>query len=314
MKQALQILVLFALATGVAHAQAQMPVADLDYAPPIPHPAFPQQSGPVVRIDEAHHNYHTVDGRYAAFANLLRRDGFRVEASKSELSQQALVDTGVLVIANAEAAQTPAQSTNGVVSAFSDSEISALHEWVKRGGSLLLIADHPPFSDSATALAKAFGFEFISGVALSAPVAPGQFSPLAVFDTGKGLMPTTLSRGRFPTEQVDSVMTFTGAAFKAPTAATPVLVFQDGALAFRAGPMGPDWTAPGVPIAGSSQGAILELGKGRVAVFGEAAMFTAQRSGPKGEPMGMNAPAANQNYQFVLNLMHWLSRAKELRE
>lgn len=26
-------------------------------------------------------------------------------------------------------------------------------------------------------------------------------------------------------------------------------------------------------------------------------------------PMGMNAPGAEQNFQFVLNLMHWLSGA-----
>ena len=28
--------------------------------------------------------------------------------------------------------------------------------------------------------------------------------------------------------------------------------------------------------------------------------------------MGMNAPGAGQNYQFVLNLMHWLSREKAM--
>lgn len=66
---------------------------------------------------------------------------------------------------------------------------------------------------------------------------------------------------------------------------------------------------PSLPLAGLSQGAILELGQGRVALFGEAAMFTAQLAGPKNEPMGMNAPGAKQNYQFVLNLMHWLGRA-----
>ncbi|HET9010982.1 MAG TPA: hypothetical protein VFN38_04170, partial [Gemmatimonadaceae bacterium] len=55
------------------------------------------------------------------------------------------------------------------------------------------------------------------------------------------------------------------------------------------------------------QGATLQLGRGRVAIFGEAAMFSAQVAGPRREPMGMNAPAAGQNAQFVLNTMHWLS-------
>jgi hypothetical protein len=58
---------------------------------------------------------------------------------------------------------------------------------------------------------------------------------------------------------------------------------------------------------GMLQGATLRFGKGRVAVFGEAAMFSAQRAGPARLPMGMNAPSAGQNAQFLLNLMHWLA-------
>lgn len=304
MKLAPQTCSLLILAIYLASAQAQAPSADLEYTPPIPSPAYAQNSGPVVRIDEAHHNYHTLDGRYAAFANLLRRDGFRLEPSKSEFSAETLAEASIIVIANAEAAQ----SGKGLASAFAISEIAALHQWVEQGRSLLIIADHPPFSDSATALAQAFGFEFAGGVALM-PTAAGQFGPIAVFETGKGLMPSTLSGGRLPAEQVDSVMTFTGSAFRVPPAATSVLVFQEGARSFALGATGPDLAGPSTPIVGLSQGAILEVGKGRLAVFGEAAMFTAQRSGPEREPMGMNTPAARQNYQFVLNLMHWLSRA-----
>jgi hypothetical protein len=43
-----------------------------------------------------------------------------------------------------------------------------------------------------------------------------------------------------------------------------------------------------------------------VAFFGEAAMFSAQVSGPQRLPMGMNAPLAEQNAQFVLNVLRWL--------
>lgn len=285
-----------------AHAQA--PVADLDYMPPIATPAYATATGPLVRIDEAHHNYHTLNGRYAAFANLLRRDGYRLEASKAEFSAATLAGASIMVIANAEAAQSGKAAT----SAFTDAEIMALRRWVVEGGALLVIADHPPYSDSAMALARAFDFEFVSGVALAAPIAPGQFSPLVVFEVGKGLAPSAVSGGRLPAERVDSVMTFTGSAFRTPPGATSVLVFQEGARSFAAGPMGPDWSAPSQPIAGLSQGAILEVGKGRLAVFGEAAMFTAQRGGPSNAPMGMNAPGAEQNYRFVLDLMHWLSR------
>jgi hypothetical protein len=291
------VLCAFALLLFANHAGAQVPVADLDYQPPISKPAYAKDTGPVVRIDEAHHNYHTLDGRYAAFANLLRRDGYRLESSKSEFSAATLAGANILVIANAEAAQSGKVAS----SAFASAEIAALRQWVEQGGALLLIADHPPFSDSATALAAAFGFEFVSGVALT-PVPAGGVGPIAVFEAGKGLMPSALSR-------VDSVMTFTGSAFRTPPAATSVLVFGEGARSFALGPTGPDFAGPSTSIAGLSQGAILDLGKGRVAVFGEAAMFSAQRGGPNKQPMGMNTPGAEQNYQFVLGLMHWLSRA-----
>jgi hypothetical protein len=37
-------------------------------------------------------------------------------------------------------------------------------------------------------------------------------------------------------------------------------------------------------------------------------MFSAQVQGPNRLPMGMNDPAAPQNPQFLLNVLHWLSR------
>jgi hypothetical protein len=49
------------------------------------------------------------------------------------------------------------------------------------------------------------------------------------------------------------------------------------------------------------------VGRGRVAFFGEAAMFSAQVAGREKRPMGMNAPLAEQNAQFALNTLHWLS-------
>ena len=63
-----------------------------------------------------------------------------------------------------------------------------------------------------------------------------------------------------------------------------------------------------VPIEGWLQGAVQDAGKGRAAFFGEAAMFSAQLAGPDKQPMGMNAPGAEANFRFTLNLLHWLTR------
>lgn len=108
--------------------------------------------------------------------------------------------------------------------------------------------------------------------------------------------------------RVDSVATFTGSAFRPPPGATSLLTFRPDVVSLN-----PDtaWTvledSPRTDVGGWSQGAVAEVGKGRVAVFGEAAMFSAQLAGPQGVPMGMNAPIAAQNPRFLLNLIEWLS-------
>jgi hypothetical protein len=50
-------------------------------------------------------------------------------------------------------------------SAFTDSECDAVRDWVRGGGSLLLIADHAPFGATAAALASRFGVEMGKGYA-----------------------------------------------------------------------------------------------------------------------------------------------------
>ena len=65
-------------------------------------------------------------------------------------------------------------------------------------------------------------------------------------------------------------------------------------------------TTPVRKVGGWLQGATKRTGRGRVAFFGEAAMFSAQVTGAQRRPMGMNAPMAEQNAQFALNVLHWL--------
>ena len=66
---------------------------------------------------------------------------------------------------------------------------------------------------------------------------------------------------------------------------------------------------PQVSVKNWCQGATLEFYKGRIAVFGEAAMFTAQYSKANNVWFGLKARGAEQNEQFLLNIMHWLSNA-----
>jgi hypothetical protein len=283
-------------------------VADTTFHPRIPSPAYAPGAGPLVLLDEAHHNFHTVDGRYAPFARVLRADGYVVEPLRAPLSAESLARARVLVIANAVAERNAGGDwTLPTPSAFADAEVAAVRRWVEAGGSLLLIADHMPFGGAAENLAAAFGALITNGYATDAACAADEF----VFSRANGLLADhPITRGRNAAERVTEVRTFTGESFRvtAPGSA-PLLTLAPGAvLLLPAKAWEFSTTTPRIPAGGMLQGAAIVAGRGRVAVFGEAAMFSAQVSGAVRRPMGMNAPDAAQNVQFLLNVMHWLTR------
>jgi uncharacterized protein (DUF2249 family) len=284
-------------------AQAQQ-VADTSFKPPIPDPAYGPGRGPVVMLDEAHFNFHTAEGRYKPFAELLRRDGYVVKASSLKFSKTSLRGGRILVIANPLAERNQNDWSLPTPSAFSEEEVEAVRDWVKGGGALVLIADHMPFPGATEKLALAFGVRFSNGYAVDER-AQGPF----LFKLSDGsLKEHPITKGRADAEKVDSVATFTGSAFQVERDAQPLLVLGPSVSSFLTTVAG-QITAetPRVPVKGWYQGAVMRFGKGRVAVFGEAAMFSAQLAGPNRGPMGMNAPVAAQNPQFLLNVMHWLS-------
>ncbi|HMV48386.1 MAG TPA: DUF4350 domain-containing protein [Blastocatellia bacterium] len=295
------------LLSSAAYAQQ---VPDTEFKPKIEKTAFAEGKGPVVLLDEAHFNFHTASGRYQTFANLLRRDGYVVKASTAKFSKDALKSGQILVIANALNESNKENWSPPNPSAFTDAEVAAVREWVNAGGALLLIADHLPFPGAAGKLAEAFGIHFNNGYAMEPKLGGG---PLA-FSKADGskakgsLLDHPITQGRTANESVDAVVTFTGSAFQVDKG-EPVLKFSDDAMAFMPKTFGEAFTndTAKTPIKGWLQGATIKFGKGRVAVFGEAAMFSAQLAGPNKAPMGMNAPAAKQNPQFLLNVLHWLS-------
>ncbi|UCD24655.1 MAG: DUF4350 domain-containing protein, partial [Gemmatimonadota bacterium] len=251
---------------------------------------------------------HTADGRYLAFATLLRRDGYVVRASSTPFSGATLSQADVLVISNALNERNLEDWSLPTPSAFLGEEIDAVRRWVEAGGALMLIADHMPMPGAAEALAAAFGVKFLNGFAFESEVDTD--GPIMFRRSDGSLRPHFITEGRDAAERVDSVASFTGQAFEVG-AGTPVMVFRSEAISFNpqvAWRFGDD--TPTTRVGGWSQGAVLEYGQGRVALFGEAAMFTAQVAvdGSNRFQMGMNRPEAAQNQQFLLNVMHWLTR------
>ena len=129
-----------------------------------------------------------------------------------------------------------------------------------------------------------------------------------MFTKDKGtLVEHPILNGSGDKKEVTSVKAFTGQAFLSPPNAKPLLVF--GASAISRMPS-QSWKFPtGTPeisVNGWHQGSTLEFGKGRIVIFGEAAMFTSQVNG--GVKAGVTSQGAEQNEQFLLNIMLWLSR------
>ena len=189
--------------------------------------------------------------------------------------------------------------------AFAPEEVSSLVGWIEQGGALLLIADHMPMPGAAADLAAALGLEFTNTYAVRE--SEGGARPPIIFNRDDSTLQShSISDGRNPEERVASVATFTGQAFRGE--ATPLLTFGSDVIALYPEVFAQfDENTRRHSAEGWYQGAVLERGQGRVAVFGEAAMFTAQLS-TRGNQMGMNAEIARDNPQFLLNVMHWLTR------
>ncbi len=306
--------------TGI-HAQQ---MADPGFNASVPRPAY-TRNHPTVSIDEAHSNFHTAEGRYKPFAELLRSDGYRVLRGTKKFEKGSLTGVRVLVISNAQAPDAT-DDTSGP--AFTEQECDVVRDWVRAGGSLLLIADHAPLGSAAEKLAKRFNVEMGKGFVFDLANSEGNPTAL-VFSRENGLIGDhPLLRGRAPSEQVKRVVAFTGQSLSVPDDATALLKLGptayespsrkelqaalDAAATSTGTQKNLTSAAHASPVGGRAQGIAMKFGKGRLVILAEAAMFSAQvirfKEGEQQREfkMGMNVPG-NDDRQLALNVMHWLS-------
>lgn len=298
-----QVIMLSWLSSIDAFAQV---VPDLNADVSVSSPAFMRDTGPVIVVDEGHHNYHKSKERFAPFAALLQNDGFQVSGKEGHIEASYLSGVDVLVIANALNLVNDGRWAKPVPSAFDQTEIDAVKAWVQNGGALLLIADHFPFAGAAAKIGAAFGFSFINGFVFHAPTT--EASDVFTVDSG-ALQDHPITRGQTAADSVSKIATFTGSAFAAPANAAPIIVLPQDYVVLL-----PDvaWEfndeTPRVAAEGYFQGSAMKVGNGRIAVFGEAAMFTAQISTTNpNSRTGFNAPEAAENKKLILNTLRWLS-------
>lgn len=294
----LALAIAFALQSQLAAGQQS---SDPQFNTAVAHPAY-TRNYPRVVFDEAHNNFHTTTGRYKPFVDLISSDGYNVVPGRKLFAKPSLSTFKILVIANALGAEDMDEE-GAERSAFTEEECDVVRDWVKGGGSLLLIADHAPFGAAAENLGKRFGVEMSKGYTFDPEndFAVSRPSTLLFSRENKRLLDHPITNGRKDGERINRILSFTGQSLKGPEVSSILLLLSQTARDK------PDRESPtSVSAAGRAQGIAFKYGKGRVVVLGEAAMLSAQLAGPEKGPMGMNVPGSD-NRQLALNIMHWLS-------
>ncbi|GEP94209.1 DUF4350 domain-containing protein [Chitinophaga cymbidii] len=278
-----------------AFAMAQQ-VSDTAYHYPLAKVMYTADTGPLILFDQAHNNPHTLKGRYAAFGDLLRQDGYQVEPAREKLTPALLRPAKIFVSANALYDRANWDLPTG--SAYTENEVKILHDWVQNGGSLFLLTDHMPCGASVNTVALSFGFNVVNGYAARTD------RQEEIFTKKKGnLHQHAVTRG------IDSLMVWGGTGFLAPAGAQVIASLGAGYEIFL--PSKAEQitdTTPRLSGLGFVNAASLEYGRGRIVVFGDGAPFTAQLEGIYSRKRGMNHPKAGQNAPLLLNIIHWLDR------
>lgn len=192
--------------------------ADPDFTPQNTQQRFDEENSPVVLVDQAHHNFLTINGRYRPFFQVLESDGYTVKANNKRFTLNNLKNTNILVIANALDRDRQDWSPP-YTQALSEEEVTSVTQWVSKGGSLVIIADHAPFPKVVESLINEFDFQFSNGHVDSA---------LFKADNGS-LGQHVITSG----DSIKQVKTFGGSAFKAPVTATSLLTLGEGVISLE---------------------------------------------------------------------------------
>ncbi len=294
------LIVILAASTCVLgpRSSGQIQSADDQFDASVARPAFTQKH-PSILFDEAHHNFHTAAGLYKPFVTLITNDGCRVTSNHKPFTKDLLESHHILVIANASGG-LKADGGDPANPAFTAVECQAVEEWVKQGGALLLITDLYPYGAAAQNLAKRFRVDMSQALTIDPRNSMARAPANLIFARANGLLGDhPITSGRGSSEQVNSVVTYSGQSLMGPPGSAGFLLLGDTAM--DRSPVDNSL----ISAAGRAQGVAFIHGKGRVVVLGEAAVLTAQVD-QEGRPFGMGA-SGTDNRQLALNIVHWLS-------
>jgi hypothetical protein len=306
----MRIAVGLALALLIASAgrAAEWPMSnDPAFDPAVADPAYEPSKGPTILLDGGHHNFFIQWDFIEPFAELARADGFRPAVGKEPFTTDYLKRFDIVMIVTALPFDFTTKTEVTTEVTFTDAEIEALHAWVEAGGSLLVFSEHAPFDQAINPLLARFGITSSVGTIVDPEHHDRELgrSGWIVFSRENGLLNTDhpIVKGRNESETIDRLINFGGSA----------LTGEGYTNLFRLSPTAKNEKHPtGVgPVGmGDSQALAGEVGRGKVAAFGDSNGFTAMNFELEDGPslsLGMNTEGYDWK-QFVLNVLRWLAQ------
>ncbi|VUX56185.1 conserved exported protein of unknown function [uncultured Woeseiaceae bacterium] len=274
--------------------------------------SFNDVARPVIVFAEGHNNYSERDS-FADMEEFLAKEGFDLKQHMGAITREALKGVSILHTDNALAPENQDQDnwTLPTPSAFTPEEISIIYDWVHDGGSLLMVIEHMPFGGSYEDLAKAFNVETSNGFAVDKRLLNG-YSEETIDDAGwfvfrqdnGALGDHPILTGRQPHERIEFVAADVGSAFRLPERAVSLMTFGSNAISLEPSVSWRfDSTTPRRSVSGWSQGGVMKVGKGRLAVLGDNFLMIppSQLKSEKEVVFGRYNP------QFTVNVYRWLS-------
>ena len=270
-----------------------------------------QRHQDVILYDLGHNNLddpETLD----LLSNWLKPHGYSVRKNEQPFNHDALAEVDILMVRNALLHPNDEQWTRPTPSAFTSAEIDVVDEWVRAGGSLVVVADHMPVAGAARSMLSRFQVDTSDGFAVDAALLTGyevddiMRAAYLKFSKEDGtVLDHVVNEGGPQSQQLSLVTTHVGSAFRLPEHGEPLLRLKPGIISLL-----PDhaWKfsdkTPRLDVSGWLQGGVVRVGKGRVAILGDSQLLTVPS--PESEEFNDFEPAEG-NMQFTLNLFHWLS-------
>ena len=287
-------------------AQGQM-LNDSPFDASVALPKYPQGKGPKVLFDKGHYNFIVDMGLAKPLMDVATADGYQMSVDSMKFTKAYLAPYKMLVIFPAMPFKfgSKGQVTDEIT--FTPDELTALHDWVSEGGSLLMFDEHAPIDKSVTPLFNTFGIQLSIGIVSDSLNYESKFDmsskeTLLKFTRSNGLLNTDhpITQGEKATEQINYIMTYGGGGLTGKGYTNLFKLSPSATIKKYSGSL-PIGTAESQALAG-------KFGKGKVVALGDCNGFTAMYVMMKSVKFSAGMQVADYDWkQFALNTLHWLS-------